>query len=187
MSDSPRQRLAAKFKRHLASQRGFTLFELVTVLVVFSTLVAVLLTRVPKYQELAEKTAMEQTAGAIRSALNIRVASYLAKDRISEIPRLAQENPMNWLVEKPYNYAGEYFDPRPGDVPVGSWYFDLKDRSLVYKVETGEYFAGDIKGRKQVRYRVVLVYNEPDSSATGVKKELGGAVLKADPYVWKST
>ncbi|MGH8743276.1 MAG: type II secretion system protein, partial [Burkholderiales bacterium] len=51
-------------------RRGFTLIELIVVVTIISFLAAILLNRIPLYQEAAEKTAMEQTVGVIRSALH---------------------------------------------------------------------------------------------------------------------
>lgn len=160
---------------------GFTLFELIIVIVIVSFLAAVLFDRVRSYQELAEKAAMEQTAGVIRSALNLQVAERVAKGSVGELTQLARENPMNWLADRPKNYLGEYYDPRPGDVPRGNWYFDLRNRHLVYLVQKGEYFAPGKDDRKWVRYRVSLVYNR--AAQTGAAIE--GVVLETiEAYTW---
>ncbi|HVS25970.1 MAG TPA: type II secretion system protein [Burkholderiales bacterium] len=171
-----------------ANQHGFTLFELIIVIIVLSLLITVLLSRVPLYQELAEKTAMEQTAGVIRSALHLRVASYLVKGRVNEMTGLVKDNPMNWLAEKPQNYLGEYYEPKPGEVPAGNWYYDLKTHELVYLVERGEHFVPGKGGLKRVRYRVTLLYNDESGvSVAPDKKELGGVVFQlVEPYTWKA-
>lgn len=168
-------------------QAGFTLFELVLVIAVVSVLAGVLFSRMLFYQEAAEKAVMEETASALGSALYIQVAGRVARGRNEEIPKMAQRNPMDWLAKKPKNYYGEYYNPMPGDVPPGNWYFDLKDHHLVYLVERGEHFVPGPDGRKWVRYRLKLIYNEPqpDSEAETGEKELGGLVLEAaGTYSW---
>lgn len=171
---------------HLHSA-GFTLFELIIVIILVAVFSGMLLGRFLIYQEAAEKAAMEQTAGAIRSALNIRLAALIARGRTAEIPKLATLNPVTLLAEKQRNYVGEYYDVSGSDIPPGSWYFDLKSKELVYLVDRGAHFVPDKSGRKRVRYRVGLVYNDDLSSVTAVStREVGGiALTEVEPYIWK--
>ena len=78
---------------------GFTLIELVVVIIIISTLGAVLLDRMWFYQEAAEKAAMEQMAGTLRSALHFQIADRLLNGKTADIADLAQDNPMDWLAE----------------------------------------------------------------------------------------
>jgi prepilin-type N-terminal cleavage/methylation domain-containing protein len=166
--------------------RGFTLFELIVVIVLVSMLSAMVLDRFLVYQEMAEKTAMEQTAGAIRSALNIQMAGLIARGRTEDIPKLAAVNPIKFLTERQRNYVGEFYEVGPDDIPTGSWYFDLKRKQLVYSVHRGAYFVPDENGHKRVRYAVTLVYNEGFLNGPSGAKELGGVVLReVVPYKWE--
>ena len=167
--------------------QGFTLIELLVVIIIISTLAAVLLDRMLFYQEAAEKAAMEQMAGTLRSALHLQIADRLLHGKTSDIAALAQDNPMDWLSEQPANYVGVRFDPRPGEVPKGSWYFDLKDKTLVYVVARGGDFVPDLAGRKEVRYQVRLVYGrEAQVSRNSTdEREISGVILAlAEPYHW---
>ena len=169
------------------AQRGFTLLELIIVITIVSILATVLLNRLLDYQERSEKDAMEQTAGILRSALHLQVVDLIARDRLGDIPKLLNENPITWLAEKPHNYQGEYFDPAPGQIEPGSWYYDLKARQLVYLVDRGRHFLPDSTGRKAVRYEVALVYNQERQAATDIPatRQVGGVVLQlAEPYRW---
>ena len=121
-------------------------------------MVGILLNRLQAYQEAAEKVAMQQTAAAIKSALQMRIASYMISGRDSEIDALRNENPVNWLQEPPLAYAGEFRGDAYARVPRGSWYFDLGRRELVYVVERGDHFKPGADGRKWVRYRVKIDY-----------------------------
>ena len=170
--------------------RGFTLIELIIVISIVSILATVLLTRLLDYQEQAEKVAMEQTAGIIRSALQLQVAALIASDHVGDIPKLVDENPMTWLAEKPHNYQGEYFDPVSGQIPPGSWYYDLKQKQLVYLVDRGRHFLADSGGRKAITYKVALAYNterQPNQDSLG-RRSVGGVVLQlARPYQWNKS
>ncbi|MBT9612117.1 MAG: type II secretion system protein [Burkholderiales bacterium] len=166
---------------------GFTLIEFLVVIIIISTLGAVLLDRMFFYQEAAEKAAMEQIAGTLRSALHLQIADRLLKGKTSDIAALGQDNPMDWLAEPPANYLGERFGSQAGAVPKGNWYFDLKDKQLVYVVARGTHFAPDKQGLKVVRYQVRLVYGRTAQANLNFadKTEVNGVILAlVEPYRW---
>lgn len=170
-----------------SSSAGFTLFELILVVILVAVFAGILLGRFLIYQEMAEKAAMEQTAGAVRSALNLQVAKLLTQGRVEDIPKIATVNPMNFMTDQQRNYVGEFYEATLADIPPGSWYYDLKHQELVYLVFRGSHFVPDPDGLKRVRYKIGLVYNEElfRDAATLGKKDLGGVVLKeVAPYTW---
>ncbi len=163
---------------------GFSLVELVVVIVVVAIISAILLDRVKFYQEQAEKTTMEATAAAIQAALHLRMAGYLASGQDRAMQRLAGENPMDWLARKPDNYAGA-FDPLAArELPDGAWYYDLSDRTLVYRVRYGRAFEAGPDGRKEVRYRASVEYGrlEQASNLMGIKR---AEFAPVHPYAWR--
>ena len=166
-------------------QAGFTLFELIVVVCIVALMAAVLLNRLRVYEEAAEKAAMQQTAGAIKSALQMRVASYMINGRDKEIEGLRNENPVSWLQEKPADYAGEFYADAYARVRPGSWYFDLTRRELIYVINLGANFKSGPDGRKWVRYRVRIGY-EDQPLRDGVTRKALSAVSFApvQPYVW---
>lgn len=119
-----------------------------------------LLDRLQVYKEGAEKAVMQQTAAAIKSALQMRVASYMIHGRDDEIENLRTQNPINWLQERPENYAGEFYADAYARVRPGSWYFDLARRELIYVVDLGTHFKPGPDGRKWVRYHVTIDYEQ---------------------------
>ncbi len=166
---------------------GFTLLELLVVIIIISTLAAVLLDRLTFYQEAAEKAAMEQMVGNLRSALHMQIADKLVRGKTGDIAKLPDDNPMEWLAEQPSNYIGVRFAPPAKDVSGGNWYFDLKDKSLVYAVKRGEHFVANSAGRKEVRYKARLIYSRDttDKRDNAEEKEINGVILAlVEPYQW---
>src|SRR5450631_4004798 len=72
--------------------KGFTLIELIVVISILSVLIATFLNRVEYYQELAEKTAMEQNIGAIQSALTMQHSTHYVRGNSDDITLLPTEN-----------------------------------------------------------------------------------------------
>lgn len=155
-------------------QPGFTLFELIVVICIVAVMAAILLNRLRVYEEAAEKAVMKQTAVAIKSALQMRVAAYMISGRDNQIENLLLENPASWLQEKPKNYAGEFYADAYARVVPGSWYFDLSRREFIYVVNLGANFKPAADGRKWVRYRVRIDYDEVPTK-DGPRKVLSAA------------
>ena len=171
---------------HPESSKGFTLVELIVVIIVIVVLAGSLLTRIPYYQEQAEKTAMRQVEGALQSALTLRYGTLLARNAAGEkeISQLAADNPMNWLQKSIPNYRGEFYDPTPSAIAPGNWMFDLKSHDLIYVIDHGEYFTTGKDGRKWIRFHVKLGF-EPALGRAQSGKELTATLFEpVEPYHW---
>lgn len=125
-------------------QRGFTLFELIVVICLVSTLATVAFDRLRYYQEAAEMAAAESNLQILKGALAIRSGELIAANRWAEFRQLARTNPFDWLEEKPANYGGV---AGAGATP-GKWYFDEAGRRVVYRVARGEGFTASDGGQE---------------------------------------
>lgn len=137
-------------------QHGASFVEFAVCIALMGIVLGVLLERALYYQEYAEKTAMESTAENIRTGLRYKVADLILANRVPEIPALADENPMDWLAERPPNYLGE-MDFAPADEPEGQWYFDKRNHELVYTVNNRRHFSPSTYRDFSVRYRTMRV------------------------------
>lgn len=170
------------------SAKGFTLIELVIVITIVVILIAVSLNRLGNYQEQAEKAAMVEVTGTIQSALLMQFGRMVVRGQEATIGTLESDNPMTWLARMPANYAGEFFDPKPGAVPVGNWAFDSKSHELIYVPQRTDAFVPGKDGEKWIRYRVRLLYDPllaGSGGAEGPGKILAGALFEpVTPYRW---
>jgi len=164
--------------------RGFSLIEFTVVLVIIGVIAAILLDRIKFYQEQAEKAAMEATASVVQAALHLRIAGYIAAGKSAdEIQGLARQNPMEWLARRPDNYAGAFDRIGADELPAGTWYFDLSDGTLVYRVRYGHAFLTENDGPGEVRYRARVEYGrlEKGSSLIGLRV---AEFAPVHPYRW---
>jgi general secretion pathway protein G len=145
---------------------------------------AVLLDRLRFYQEAAEKAAMEGTVGALKSALQLRVAAMLVNGEERNIASLARANPVGWLMDPPRGYRGEFRAPQPA-VPRGSWYFDATRSELVYVPDLDAHLKTGSTGDKALRFRIELEFEiAPANSAGGRRVFAGMRVAPVTEYTW---
>jgi prepilin-type N-terminal cleavage/methylation domain-containing protein len=171
---------------HPASCKGFTLIELIVVITIIVVLGGIFLTRVPLYQEQAEKAAMQQMEGTLQSALVLRFGALMARGASNEkeLHTLSTDNPITWLQKLPPNYKGEYYDPSNSTVPPGNWMFDLKTRELIYFVDHADNFKAGKDGMNWIRFHVHLDY-APMLGHPASGKELVTTLFEPTvPYHW---
>lgn len=145
---------------------------------------AVLLERLRYYQEGAEKTAMEYTVSALKSALQLQVAGLLVKGRDRDLEKLARANPVDWLQEPPPGYRGEFRAQEPV-VPPGSWYFDATRGELVYVPNLDAHLSPGPDGSKRLRFRVLLEFEPPELGSTRERGSLTATrIVAVTPYAW---
>ena len=168
------------------SSKGFALIELIVVIIIVVVMMGLFLNRMLYYVEQAEKTAMEEVAGVIQSALVLQYGQILTRGKPSDVPVLAQDNPMNWLQKKPRNYAGEFYEPTPLSAESGNWMFDLKKRELIYVARNAEHFKPGKDGKKWIRFHVAINREaSPLPSLQDAPAELTGLLFKpVEPYSW---
>ena len=162
--------------------RGFTLIELIVVVCIVAVSAALLVDRLRFYQEAAEKAAMEYTVAAVKSALQLQVAAMLIRGEARDIRSLARANPINWLMEPPRGYRGEFRAPQPA-VPRGSWYFDASRSELVYVPNLDGHLERLPDGSKRLRFRVRLEF-EPAKSGSRRGVLSATRIEPLMPYRW---
>jgi len=178
----------AERRRKVAADRhrnaGFTLVEPAVALLVIAILAAVALHKLWAFQAEAERTALENTLGGLRSALGINVASYIAKDDLRGIQVLVGSNPMDLLSESPKNYRGA-LSGEPA-VEDGEWYFDRKRGELAYRVRNADVFRGGAGRPAEARFAVKPVYEDRNRNGRFDAGDMFyGVRLEAiTPYQW---
>ncbi|OGV77741.1 MAG: hypothetical protein A3I83_04835 [Methylotenera sp. RIFCSPLOWO2_02_FULL_45_14] len=165
--------------------RGFTLVELIVTISIVAILAATALDRLFWYQGQAEKASMEYTATMIKSGLWMGVASLMMAERTSDIPALAEHNPMNLLAQKPANYLGEMDGANVESLAGGNWFYDSSKRQVVYVVGQRRNFTPEVSGDFTVKYGMKVLYGEMElAPGNKVSYITGVALVPLSKYTW---
>jgi prepilin-type N-terminal cleavage/methylation domain-containing protein len=154
---------------------GFSLLECAVATSVFALLVAIFSGRALFYHSEAERVVSEQLLGTLRTALQVRAAQLVTSEGERGLERLADQNPMSLLSEKPDNYLGEFYRPDLRKLPHGNWFFDRRDRNLVY-LPTG-YKSFSLETSRFLRFKVKLILLPDADQARGLSKRTKGVTL----------
>ena len=169
--------------------QGFSLLELLIVVVVVGLLLTIAVERLLKLRFEAERTMVQSVISALRSGLYIEFASAAAGGRMGRLDTAGGSNPMALLAEKPETYAGEFFGADPALFEPGVWYFDTRDRTLVYMVRFPERFVTPLAGPPRARLRVEPDYDDVDRNGRfdpGKDPVRGLKLVAAEPFYWKT-
>ena len=144
-------------------QHGFTLLELVVVIIVISILGLFAIDRIFVIRIAAEQAAVKQVIGTIKSALGLEVARLALDGRMSSVAKLNETNPVNLLSQTPNNYLGEKTDS-DNIIEPGVWYFNTKQKALIYNVIYKENFTTALSDLPRIRHQIKLVYNDRNNN-----------------------
>lgn len=172
----------------MTANRGFSLLELVIVIVIISVLIVVAISRLIALQEAAERASMESVVGTLRSAIGIRVATHIVKQNIPGLRRLVSTNPMDQLAQLPKNYLGVFDRPDPNTLEDGNWYFDRDKGILVYLVRSKVRFKGGKDNPPRARFRIRPVFTDRNRNGRydpGRERIEGLSLSPVEPYTWK--
>jgi MSHA pilin protein MshA len=167
-----------------ARSRGFTLLELIVVIIIIALLLKVAIDKMLGYMVDAERVAVQGVVGGLRSAMTIEVAYRIMKDRSDSLADLVGTNPMKLAAEVPDNYLGELAG---GAGAPGYWYFDSDAHVLVYRVRNARYFEAS-DGGDRARFRVEPVYQDRNGNGAydrGIDALQGLRLAPLAQYRWR--
>jgi len=172
-----------KFNTH-----GFSLLEIIVVVVIISILFALALNHLFSWRITAEKTSINKLTSEMREALKLEVASHYAKGRMQDIVTLVGSNPLNYTIEKPGSYVGERKAPDIQSINPGDWVYDTSKNLLIYRVKYPDYFTTKLTGIKRIELKVSLIFADIDKNSRfnkSVDKIEGLRLISTELYDWK--
>lgn len=166
---------------------GFSLLELVIVIILVVLLFLVVFNRLMPLRGDAEAANVATVIGSLRSAIGMEAASRVIRDGLPSLAELEGINPMMLLQEWPDRYIGESEQTGAADIASGTWYFQTSTRTLAYRVRFPEYLEGAPVGPVDLRWRVVLQFEDISGSGEfdpAVDRPRGLRLEPIDAYQW---
>jgi len=171
---------------HNKNQQGFTLLEIIVVIILISILALFSVDRLLSLRIAAEKASVTQVIGNIRSALGLEVARLALDNNMIAVAALAKTNPVPLLAQAPSNYLGEQ---EKNINEVGQWYFNKEEGVLVYNVIHSENFKTALKGLPRTRHQIKLIYDDKNNNQRfdlGQDGIAGLDLLPLEKFSWKT-
>ena len=165
-------------------QHGFSLFELVVVVLLVGVFMTFAIDRMLRLQIDAERVSVQHVIASLKSAVNLQSAELVVSKGLSSIKTLENINPMSYLQELPYNYLGTKNDLQANHYPLASWYFDPLLNIMVYKVKNINYFVSTLPGTPRIRLKIETIYRQ-EADQRQNKKVRGISLKSMDDYFWK--
>jgi len=144
--------------RFPGGQRGLSSLEVAVVVAVFSMFSAILLERMLFYEAYAERVYFDLTIRQMQNALRMRVANLMMEKQQINYIRIASENPMDWLEEKPKGYVPDVLGDGAPEIRDGEWAFDAGHRQIVYRPRLKSGFGTLINPQGVVRVGMFFRY-----------------------------
>lgn len=157
----------------LRSHGGFTLIELVVIIVVLGILAAIAIPKLFSVTQEAEKASVDNMVSTLESSL----AAYTAKQFVAG-GSIAVHNPFDDLSNTPTNYKGENDPVTIVNTPNGYWSWRSSGNWIMYNPKssiTGGWLNG---GERFIIYQVQPVLDGTDT--VGLKLATTGAYT----YTW---
>jgi len=166
---------------------GFSFIELVIVICIIAVLFVAAATRIWGFRVDAERVALETVVGAINSALGIKVAEYIVRNKVAKLAQLEMSNPMGQLAQIPKNYLGELGEMQAAAAENGNWYFDSASHYLIYRVKNAANLKTSLPPPARARFVIQLVYDDVNANGIfdpGKDVITGLRLVPVEPYVW---
>jgi prepilin-type N-terminal cleavage/methylation domain-containing protein len=167
--------------------RGFTLIEMLVVIIAIGILAGFALDRLLPLIGRAQRAAFVQLKADLQTALLLEAADRITRGEAASLTQLAGGNPMTLLLQPPANYLGSISSPVEDEIPRATWYFDERQGQLAYRVGRYARFDGLDGPADRIELRVAFVYRDRDGHAgfDAVRDQFDG--LRLEPvhaYSW---
>ena len=169
-------------------KRNLSRVELAFVVVFISILVALAITKILSLGVKAEQTGVNITINTLRTDLRYFAVHRILDGKIQRLDEMGGINPFTSFREPPLNYHGEVSSANLGDIEPGTWYFNVDNSVVGYRVEHADQLISTVPGPKRIRFRVELDYQDLDFNGRydpGSESVTGLVLALVEGFSWK--
>jgi len=177
---------------HLNRRRyaaGFSLFELVVVILLVAIVFTYAFNRYQHYPAAAERANFLAVNAQLKAVINLLMMEAIASGNWQRLEALEGSNPMDLMLEPPVNYHGRGESGAIDSLPGHSWFFDVEHGALVYRASAGAGLETLQEGQWQsadtLRFRLILVYG--DENGEGKQRWQGLLLASETEFRWRGS
>jgi hypothetical protein len=166
--------------------------EIVISIVILLVFILIAMPFFNRLLENIERTSMQQIIRQLNAAANIKMAEYVALDKLKQFPEQLRSNPVNWLDVRDLNgwdhYQGEVELLDFEQLEEQHWVYDKSRGRLIYKIGYPELLINNDPIQNRIQFKVKMDYIDFNRSGKfdATTDTINGLVIEAVyPFRWK--
>ncbi|ARU54817.1 MSHA pilin protein MshA [Oleiphilus messinensis] len=167
-----------------AAEKGLIFWLSVCIIAI---LVWQLLDRIEAESERLEAVMVITVLAELRELMVVKTAEKLAQNRMGDLKKFVNTNPMKWLEVQPLNYSESNLEKNKQEVDLpGHWYFNDDSGELVYQVRNSSALITDGEPGR-LRFRVQLNFLDRNGNGhwdAGQDRVLGLRLESLQSFKW---
>ncbi len=152
--------MAKKKELNRQYQGGFSMLELVIVIVIVVSLAAFSYTKLAEMTESVERTDFVRTMNRIQAQLTLKIADWYASGEIVSRNWVEKSNPMQLIEVLPENYAGEFSSADLKHCTVSKWCYLTDKHWLVYRVKYHAELSNRFEHKDLLVLKTIVTFTE---------------------------
>jgi len=180
------------FRRFENNRPRLSQSEIVVSIVILLVFILIAIPFFNRMFENIERTAMQQIIRQLNAAANIKMAEYVALDKLKEFPEQLRSNPVNWLDVRDLKgwdrYLGEVEQVDFEQLEEQNWIYDKSRGRLIYKVDYPELLINNDPIQNRIQFKVKMDYIDFNSNGKfdASTDTINGLIIEAaHPFRWK--
>ena len=177
----------------LSSKLRLSQIEILTSVVIGLLLFLLGLPFYHKMMQNIERTALQQILRQLNAAATLKMAEYVALDKLSLMSEQVRVNPISWLDIREMqgwgSYQGEASNVNFAKMDEQTWIYDQSLDRLIYKVAYPELLVNSDPVANKIQFKVdfdYVDYNENGQFDSTTETINGLMIVALYPYRWQS-
>ena len=136
------------------------MLQLAVIVVLITIFITVAIHQIWRLRIAAERVAVMQMVGTLRSAISIEVIHRALHGGLGAIAAMDHADPMLYLRQPPANFEALKGPMSPEEMQPYRWYYEPTSGILTYRVCNGDYLKTTLSGPPRIRFQLQVRYTD---------------------------
>lgn len=163
------------------------MLQLATIVVLITIFITVAIHQIWRLRVAAERVAVMQMVGNLRSAISIEVMYRALHGGLGTVVEMDHSDPMLCLKQLPANFEALKGPIPPEQMQPYRWYYEPVSGILIYRVGNGDYLETSLTGPPRIRFQLQVHYKDVNGNHhfdPGIDVLQGVDLVALDRYTW---